>query len=127
MFYKKKVHVPWIKDLIVYPNMSTLCKYEWITKNTFQFERRIWLIVKSLYLKEKNVRKWWEFDKYSNWYIRLTDVVLAEEWFSALKRKKNARKKSNELNTGDTWWSIVSTKQEHTGKGPWGSQQIAYY
>jgi NRPS condensation-like uncharacterized protein len=91
MFYYKKKNNPTINDIIVYPNMKTLIKYEWITRNTYMFERKNWVIVDAYYLAEAK----WEFSHYKKWYIRFTDIRTIENAVAAIKRKKTRKVLSN--------------------------------
>jgi len=107
MFYYKKKNNPWINDIIVYPNMKTLIKYEWITRNTYMFERKNWVIVDAYYLVESK----WEFSSYKKWYIRFTDIRTIDKASAAIKRK--LWNKSTLSNTEDgrtterSWYSLI--------------------
>ena len=82
--------------------MKTLMKYEWITKNTYMFERKNWVIVDAYYLVELK----WDFSAYKKWYIRFTDLRTIENAAAAIKRKKwNRSTLSNTDNGRTTQWS----------------------
>ena len=89
MFYYKKKNNPMPDDLIVYPSMALLMKYEGITKNTYMFERKKWLIQTTYTVLENK----WEFVRYIKGYIRFWNAIQLDNMSSAIKRKRAFTKK----------------------------------
>lgn len=88
-FYYKKRNVPEHNDFIAYPSMEALIKYEGITKNTYMYERKVWLI-QTVYL---TTEKKGQFYNYKKCYIRFQDYQKVK-WMSD-RLEKRARKNLN--------------------------------
>jgi hypothetical protein len=83
MFYYKKRNTPQEDDLILYPSMEALMRYEGISKNTYMYERKTWLI-QTVYSIVENKK---QFKRYSKWYIRFTDYTKANIVAEKLKKR----------------------------------------